>query len=791
MNTNAATKSPYSPLTQDGTRKNRRATCMIIVTLLALLSIPATVAAIDFAAPKSYPVGMTPAAIAVGDFNGDGKIDIAVANTGSGNVSVLLGNGDGTFQPASSFSAGNSPSAIAVGDFNGDGKLDLAVFQPGSNGVAGSISILLGNGDGTFQAPKTLTLSVSASIMAVADFDADKKSDLAVCDSANLGIFIGNGDGTFQAAKNTILSGCFGLIAADFNGDSKPDLAAITSPAAGRIRILLGNGDGTFSLGGLIVDPGVEMPLVAADFNHDGKVDLIASASQSGCSSAPPPCQTSREITVFLGIGDGTFQNGQIVTSLSFFGPRGPALSDPLVGDFNGDGKVDLAYLTSSGTTLVTRILLGKGDGSFSPPVLDVALSSQKSVAQDLNGDKLADLIAIGAANNIEVLLNTSPTSGADLGLLSPTVSAGPYAVGTNVTFAANVLNQGPKDATGVTFTDTLPTDLNFVSATAAPGSCVQAHGIVNCSIGALASASESNISIVVTPTAVGTVSNTMNVTGNEPDLVPTNNTATQTINVVPLVTLTVTDAGKGSGTVASNPGDINCGSTCSGNFAQGTSVALGANAATGSVFTGWSGACTGSDPSNCSVTMNAAQSVTATFALAPDFTLTPASSALTLKTGAQATDALTLTGQNGFSGQVNLSCAVSGPAPLATCGVSPSSQTFGASPGSSTLTITAPTSLSASARRLNMGSQLRAVAAIMPMAGLLLGGIGSASRGSRKRRVVLAVLNGSLFVLFTMLAGCGGGSPPPQPQNYTVTVTAASSSGSIQHSTPVSVTVE
>jgi len=89
------------------------------------------------------------------------------------------------------------------------------------------------------------------------------------------------------------------------------------------------------------------------------------------------------------------------------------------------------------------------------------------------------------------------------------------------------------------------------------------------------------------------------------------------------------------------------------------------------------------------------------------------------------------------------------------------------------------------------MGNQLAAFAAVMPVAGLLLGGIGSASRGSRKRRAVLAVLNGSLFVLFTVLAGCGGGSPPPTPQNYTVTVTAASSSGSIQHSTPVSVTVE
>jgi uncharacterized repeat protein (TIGR01451 family) len=766
-------------------RANLRPICFAISTFFTLHS-PVKVAAVDFAAPKSYPVGTSPAAIAVGDFNGDGKVDIAVANTGSGDVSILLGNGDGTFQPVVNYSAGNSPWAIAVGDFNGDGKLDLAVFQPAAKSVAGSVSILLGNGDGTFQAPKTLTLTASTRFMAVADFNVDKKSDLAVCDSANLDIFIGNGDGTFQAAKPTALSsGCLGLFTADFNGDTKPDLGLITAAGSttGGIQILLGKGDGTFSQGSLIAQPGVFAP-VAADLNHDGKVDLVAIVSQACNSGCRLP---DVGLAVFLGNGDGTFQNGQSM-NLGF----GGFTSGPVVGDFNGDGKLDLVYRIAEGPNQhVGGVLLGRGDGSFSSPILDASIPPFIQIAQDLNGDKLADLIARGAnSNDIEVLLNTSPTSGADLGLLSSTVSAGPYLVGTNVTFTTNVLNLGPQDATGVTFTDTLPNGVTFVSASAAQGSCVQSNGIVTCNIGALASASSATITINVTPTAIGTISNNMSLTANEPDLVPGNNSATQTFTVVPLVTLTVTDAGKGSGTVVSNPGNINCGSACSGDFAQGTSVALGANAATGSVFSGWSGACTGSDPFNCSVTMNAAQSVTATFALAPDFTLASAPSTLTLKTGAQATVALTLTGQNGFSGQVNLSCAVSGPAPLATCGVSPSSQTFGASPGSSTLTITAPASLSAFARPLNRGSQLAAVAAVTPVAGLLLGGVGLASRRSRKRRAVLAVLNGSLFVLFAVLAACGGGSPPP-PQNYTVTVTAASTSGSIQHSTPVTVTVQ
>jgi len=773
---------------------NRKAVCLAISGLAVLLGSPTKVAGVSFAAPTSYPVGTAPAAIAVGDFNGDGKADMAVANRGSGDVSILLGNGDGTFQAAVNFTAGNSPNAIAVGDFNGDGKLDLAVYQTGV-----SVSILLGNGDGTFQAPKTLAFTATIGFMAVADFDGDKKSDLAMCDPANLNIFISKGDGTFQAAKTSAPpSGCRGLFTADFNGDSKPDLGLITANglATGGIQILLGRGDGTFSTGALINYTGVHLPVIATDLNGDGKVDLVLSASQVFCQSGPPTvCQATVDTGVFLGNGDGTFQNGQSVTSLSFsvgVPPGGRSVrTNPVVGDFNGDGKLDLAYHVDF--ALVSGILLGRGDASFSSAVQDVPLQPGNApwIAQDLNGDKLADLIAIGGtgANNIEVWLNTSPTSGADVGLLSTAVSAGPYVVGTNLTFTTDVLNQGPQDATGVTLTDTLPNGVTFVSATAAQGSCMQSNGVVTCNIGALASAFDSPITIAVTPTAVGTISNTMSVTANQADLVPGNNSATQTVTIVPVFALTVTDGGKGSGTVTSSPGAINCGATCSATYPQGTNVALTATPASGSIFSAWSGACTGIDPNSCTVAMNSAQSVTATFALAPDFTLASAPSTLTLKTGVQGTVTLTLTEQNGFSGQVNLSCAVTGPAPMATCGVSPSLLTLGASPANSTLTVTAPTSLSAFLRPLNTGSRLASVAAVMPVACLLWGGLGLASRRPRKRGSVLWVLGGSFFVL-CMVAGCGGGSPPP-PENYTITVTAASTSGTIQHSSPVTVTVE
>jgi uncharacterized repeat protein (TIGR01451 family) len=853
---------------------------------LLLLGNPMKLPAIEFAAAKSYPVGTSPAGIAVGDFNGDGKPDIAVANTGSSNVSILLGNGDGTFQPAVNYSAGNSPSGIALGDFNGDGKLDLAVFQAGGNGVAGSISVLLGKGDGTFQAPKTLALSQGASVMAVADFNLDKNSDLAVSDfgAKNLDIFIGNGDGTFQPAKQTALPpNSVSFASADFNGDSKADVAVTV---AGGIVILLGKGDGTFSQGVTVPS---ELPpyfVSTADLNHDGKVDLfVTSLRIASCGRIPPCTTTSTRISAFLGNGDGSFQGEQIVASeilRRFAGDidRGYQIDHPFVGDFNGDGKLDLAYRKTPAIRTLSPFLqfrLGKGDGTFSSPVLDLTGSVvAKQLAQDLNSDKLTDLIAVGTANDIDVLLNTSPVSGADLGVLFLGSSPEPVGVGTNLTFTADVLNLGPHDATGVTLTDTLPNNVNFVSATATQRSCVQSHGIVSCTIGALASVFDSKVSIVVTPTVAGAITNSMSVTANETDPVSANNTATQTADVVPVFKLTVTKTGNGSGRVTSDPGmngAINCGTVCSATYVSGSvvnvsetpdansllagwsgpctgtgacaitmnadqvvtakfvlgeklSVALagsgigsvtskdnaiscansGGNcsslyspgasisltaAPTGtSVFGGWSGACTGTDPNVCSITMNSIQAVTATFNARPDFTLTAAFTTFTTQTGASVTDALTLTGQNGFAGPVTLTCAVAGPVPLAMCKTSPSPVTLGSSAGTSTLTITAPATLTVFALPLNEGKRNAAYAVVLPFPALLLGGIGLASRNFRKRRSGLWLLG--VIVLFAVLAGCGGGStPPPTPQNYTVTVTAATPSGSLNHSTTVALTVQ
>ena len=244
---------------------------------------------------------------------------------------------------------------------------------------------------------------------------------------------------------------------------------------------------------------------------------------------------------------------------------------------------------------------------------------------------------------------------------------------------------------------------------------------------------------------------------------------------------LSLAENGSGAGTVISLPDGISCGSTCSANLPSGLVLTLNAYPATGSSFYGWSGACSGLGA--CSVPMSADQSVTATFNLGPppDFSVAAASQSLNLHPGSQTTDVITVAPQNGsFGGLVQLSCAMTGSTPVATCSLSPTSVTPGAASATSTLTVNAP----AQSARL-MTSVF--YAAFMPVSLALIGiSLGSSKSTQRKRPTWLLY---SFLVAFVVVQAACGGSHPVQPKNYTVTITAAS--GAIQHTTQVTVTVQ
>jgi hypothetical protein len=380
--------------------------------------------------------------VAVADVNGDGKPDILVANyciakvnCTNGLVGVLLGNGDGTFQAAVTYRSGGRHSvSLVVADVNDDGKPDVLVANQcfsQANCAGGGVGVLLGNGNGTFQTALTYnTILRSTSSVAVGDINGDDRPDIVETSSGIVGVLLGNGDGTFQPVTNLTADGVAVAIA-DVNGDGKADVLAGNSAGVG---VLLGNGDGTFqpesnyTLGGL-----GGSSIAVADVNGDGKLDVAAMDGESG------------NVSVLLGNGDGTFQS-----AVTYGGATGLGTPTVALADVNGDGNLDLLAATfqidSKGNGGIV-VFLGNGNGTFQP---GVAFASGGYYAwalavADVNGDGKPDVVAAnlqlsraqGLKGFVGVLINstvfTTPTT---TKLVS---SANPSLVGQAVTFTATV----------------------------------------------------------------------------------------------------------------------------------------------------------------------------------------------------------------------------------------------------------------------------------------------------------------------------------------------------------------
>jgi len=427
--------SHFSALRRGQSRRARRAqknSNRLVLEPLEDRTLP------GFLAPVSYPVDNFPSAVAVGDFNGDGKLDLVTANSDSypvGDVSVLVGNGDGSFQAARNFATGNNnytfPS-VAVGDFTGNGKLDIV--EASDLGV----SLLPGNGDGTFQPAGNVALPLGQEpqSVAVGDLNGDGKLDLVVTGTTYAGpyasspvyvnVLLGNGDGTFSDASTVQIPSGYqlqNLVLGDFNGDGKLD--AVT-PTTNGVTVLLNNGNGTLAPPTTFATGGSAESVVVGDFNGDGKLDLVTGNYSSAAGSTT---------SILLGNGDGTFQPARNLAS-------GAGIAE--VGDFNHDGKLDIVTTPEIDNGSIS-VLLGNGDGTFQSPLRYAAGPSPYAVAVgDFNGDGFPDLAVAnnpgsGATSTVSVLLNAADWSAPQASSFAVSGFPSPTTAGTAGNFTVTV----------------------------------------------------------------------------------------------------------------------------------------------------------------------------------------------------------------------------------------------------------------------------------------------------------------------------------------------------------------
>ncbi|HEU4934527.1 MAG TPA: FG-GAP-like repeat-containing protein [Pyrinomonadaceae bacterium] len=372
-----------------------------------------------FAGAVNYTVDFNPETCTAADFNGDGKLDLVVGNflggpTSGGTMSVLIGNGDGTFQAAVT-TAIQTPFHVVATDLNADGKKDIVAASPPDK-----VSVRLGNGNGTFQAPVTYAVPDVPRTLAIADFNGDNKIDVVVSNSGGatnaLSRLLGNGDGTLQAAVPINLG--FrpqGVVAGDLNGDTKPDLV-VADTNGNNVAVLVSNGNGTFQ-GPVTYPTGLNQPLnlALADFNGDGKLDVVT-----------PGNFLPNAFSILRGVGDGTLQafDQKASRNNSFF---------PIAADFDGDGKPDLA-LVNNAFDLVDVFL-------NSPSAKPVNITASQGVAATVLVATFIDYDNTKTAASFTASINWGDGTSPSAGTVTANGSGGFNVTGTHTYLTPGIFN--------------------------------------------------------------------------------------------------------------------------------------------------------------------------------------------------------------------------------------------------------------------------------------------------------------------------------------------------------------
>jgi hypothetical protein len=510
---------------------------------------------------------------AVGDFNGDASLDIAVTSSVTNNLYILLNQGNGGFVLAHSYPLGFTAQSTTTADVNKDGKLDLLLTVTDPNTGALRLDVMLGNGDGTFAAPTTVLASIPSVLnqRGIADFNGDHVPDLAFSAPQGLEVFLGKGDGTFGSPIVYLSSSPSGVYTADFNGDGIVDVLMGTS-------VFLGKGDGTFQTA-IALTAGCALQAVG-DVNGDGKADLVGAAPHQ-----TPSGVQSYELDVCLSNGDGTF------TALPSVGGFDKFVGFSLIADLNGDGKPDLVELGGIGGGF--GFLSGNGDGTFAA-LGGIGFTGLITPFQikDVTGDGRPDFLLFvhNPPNEIGLitLINVGGPAVPDFAISVAPVSPENIAAGATATTTVTLTPANGFSAAVTLSCSGLPAgaSCSFTPPAIPGGSGASA---VTITTGASAPASTYFVSVVGTSTTrTHATLKTLTVTGAPPtppdfSLAPASTaTATVTAGKAATYTLSLAAAGGFSGNVALSCSGAPATATCS--VSPATISVGGATAATATV---------------------------------------------------------------------------------------------------------------------------------------------------------------------------------------------------------------
>jgi len=778
----------------------------------------------------------------LGDVNKDGHQDLVgfsavIANGASTNIfTTYLGQKDGSFAPTGptlnvpSVTVAGTPytfsqlNSYALADVNGDGRADL-LFIPNvltSYYQRSILAVALGQPDGSFAAPIAIELpsllvnpvtlpggtvdfdyNMLANSLQIADLNGDGKPDILYTFQENvyslngyIGGFVfqpGNGDGTFGAPKTlqTYNGSSFSYTLptfatfADVNGDNRPDLITIQrigSAATGfttQILLNINKGDGSFNasspltLGDPVTVPIVSSPIVAVDMNKDGKIDLVSLGNNASTGIA--------SLAVSLGRGDGTFLPATKVPVPDASSVQADTLA---AGDFNGDGKIDIAV--TSFLSVATGIYFGNGDGTLAPftdstggvhPSESINLSAfGPAIAADFDGDGKLDLLAGNVLlRTIPAIVTTAPVATTTTVTSNP---VSPVVAGTSVTFTATITPASGSTGTptgSVTFLDgatALGTgSLNGTTATFATSALsTGSHSITAVYAGDTNFTGSTSGAYALTITAPAPIATTTTLTSSATTAtVGTALTFTAQVTpasgaTTPTGTVTFTDGSTTLGTIALSSGRT---------VFITTTLAVGTHSITASYT---------ATPS-FAASVSSVVSVTVIAAPVPDFSISVAPSTTTVTGCNMATTTLSVTPVNGFNQTVALTCA--GAPSGATCTISPSSVTP-ASASPATVTVTLQTTALHGALAPRTGGVTFAALPIGIFFTVFLGKI-----GFRRRRRSLALLSTLMAAaaISIGISGCSSNSPTVTPVTSAITLTGTS--GSLSHSATWTVTVQ